>query len=127
MVHDDGAADTGDDDDEVVWKALAHHLRRSILDELRHGPLATGEIADRFPVSRHVVMQHLHVLRDADLVRSQRRGRVRMNYLNHVPIQRIHSRWVSKYEGEWAEALLGLKAQIETRPKSEDESDQAVG
>lgn len=96
-----------------MWKALAHRLRRSMLDELRQGALSTGELAGRFDVSRHVVMQHLQVLREADLVRTERLGRVRMNYLNPVPIQGIHRRWVSQYEGVWAEALLGLKAKVE--------------
>lgn len=104
-----------EDADEEVWKALSHGLRRQMLDELRAGPLRTGELAGRFDVSRHVVMQHLAVLRDADLVRTVARGRVRMNFLNPVPIQNIHRRWVSQYEGLWAEALLGLKGSVEER------------
>lgn len=115
------------EDDEVVWKALAHRLRRGLLDELRDGPLPTGELAGRFTVSRHVVMQHLQVLREADLVRTERHGRVRLNYLNPVPIQRIHRRWVSQYEGVWAEALLGLRAQVEEGGQTDGEEDRDVG
>lgn len=112
-----------DDPDEAVWKALAHGLRRRMLDELRSGPLSTGELAARFTVSRHVVMQHLQVLREAELVRTARQGRVRMNHLNPVPIQHIHRRWVSRYDGPWAEALIGLKSQAESSPRDESEPD----
>lgn len=107
---DDGA--DGDPDD-AVWKALANPLRRRMLDELRIRPLRTKEVAQRFEESRHVVMQHLAVLRAADLVRSVPDGRSRVNYLNPVPIQQINRRWVSRYDGLWSEALLGLKDRLE--------------
>lgn len=99
--------------DDLIWKGLANPVRRQILDELRGGPLTTGDLAARFDDSRHVVMQHLQVLRDADLVHVERRGRERWNHLNPVPIQRIHERWVSKYESPWAQALLGIKDAVE--------------
>lgn len=100
-------------DDEPVWKALAHPLRRGILDVLRAGPLATGELVSALSADRHVLMQHLGVLRDADLVIVEARGRRRVNHLNPVPIQRIHHRWVSEFDQPWAAALVGLKDTIE--------------
>lgn len=105
--------DPGVDADDAIWKALANPLRRRMLDELRSGPLRTSALAARFTESRHVVMQHLNVLREVDLVRSLPQGRARLNYLNPVPIQQINRRWVSRYEGLWAEALLGLKEHVE--------------
>jgi len=58
--------------------------------------------------------QHLRVLRESGLVLTEARGRRRVNHLNAVPIQQIHSRWVSRFEGSWAEALLALKHEAET-------------
>lgn len=113
--------------DELVWKALSHGLRRRILDELRSGPLQTGDLAARLEPSRHVVMQHLNVLREADLVRTVTEGRTRVNYLNPVPIQGIHQRWVSHYEGAWAEALLGLKGRLEGSQDETTERGRDVG
>lgn len=114
-------------DDELVWKALSHRLRRQMLDELRSGPLRTGDLAARLDASRHVVMQHLNVLRNADLVHTVARGRVRMNHLNPVPIQRVLRRWVSSYEGLWAEALLGLKGELEGRSERTRREGENVG
>jgi DNA-binding transcriptional ArsR family regulator len=109
------APDRADDDElDPVWRALANGVRRRILDALRDGPLTTGALAELFPdLSRFAVMQHLGVLEEADLVGVRRSGRERYNFLNPVPIQRIHRRWVSHYQQPWAEALVGLKAHLE--------------
>lgn len=103
------------DDLEGVWKALANPTRRGILDHLREGPLTTGDLSGRFPeLSRFAVMQHLRVLESADLVVPRKSGRKRYNYLNPVPIQQIHARWVSGYTQPWADALIGLKHSLES-------------
>lgn len=104
---------------EPVWRALASPVRREILDLLRDGPRTTGDLADRFPdVSRFSVMQHLRVLEEAELVVPRREGRQRYNYLNPVPIQRIHDRWVARYLQPWTEALVSLKDELEAEPRA---------
>ncbi|MFQ5946853.1 MAG: helix-turn-helix domain-containing protein, partial [Anaerolineae bacterium] len=46
------------------YRAIAHGIRREILDLLRTGSLTAGAIADQFPeVSRPAVSKHLSVLR----------------------------------------------------------------
>lgn len=108
------------EDLEDVWRALSNPTRRAILDILRAGPRTTGDLADDFPdLSRFAIMQHLGVLEEADLVIPRRDGRRRYNYLNPVPIQQIHDRWVSRYTRPWAEALVDLRDELE----SESESD----
>jgi DNA-binding transcriptional ArsR family regulator len=85
-----------------------------MLDLLRKGPLNTRELTVQFPgYSRFAVMQHLTVLAAGRLVVRRRQGRERLNYLNPVPIQQIHQRWVSRYEGPWMEALIALKEEAE--------------
>lgn len=97
-----------------MWRALSNPVRRRILDLLRDRPRATGELAEAVPdLSRFAVMQHLKVLQEGDLVVRRRQGRTVMNHLNPVPIQQIYHRWVRRYEGAWAEALVGLKHQLE--------------
>lgn len=106
------------DDLDPVWRALANPIRRSILDALRDGPLTTGAVAELFPdLSRYAIMQHLGVLAEADLLVARRVGRERYNYLNPVPIQRIHDRWVSRYMQPWTEALVSLRDQLETEER----------
>jgi DNA-binding transcriptional ArsR family regulator len=61
-------------DDTGVFKALADPTRRQILEDLRVGELAAGEIARRFPISGPSVSRHLAVLKAAGLVRERRDG-----------------------------------------------------
>jgi DNA-binding transcriptional ArsR family regulator len=104
------------DELDSVWRALASPHRRRILDLLREHPLATGDLAAQLPeLSRFAVMQHLGVLSEGRLVVRRRHGRQVINHLNPVPIQRIYERWVRQYEGTWAESLVALKKQMETR------------
>jgi DNA-binding transcriptional ArsR family regulator len=108
------------DDLEEVWRALSNPTRRAILDLLRPGPRSTGELADAFPdLSRFAIMQHLGVLEEAELVIPRREGRRRHNYLNPVPIQQIHDRWVSRYTRPWTEALVGLRDELESTEGAE--------
>ncbi len=102
------------EDLEDVWRALSNPTRRAILDLLRPGPRTTGDLANAFPqLSRFAIMQHLGVLEEAELVIPRRDGRRRYNYLNPVPIQQIHDRWVSRYTRPWAEALVDLRDELE--------------
>ena len=48
--------------------ALGSPIRRDILLALRDRPLAVGELAERFPVSRPAISKHLRVLEEAGLV-----------------------------------------------------------
>jgi DNA-binding transcriptional ArsR family regulator len=97
-----------------VWKALADPTRRAILDLLRNGPRTTTEIVEAFPnLTRFGVMKHIDVLRQAGLINTREEGRQRVNSLNAVPIRRIYERWVSRYEGFWADNLLRIQEDLE--------------
>jgi DNA-binding transcriptional ArsR family regulator len=99
---------------DEVFKALADPTRRSLLDELfeRDGQ-SLSELEQRLPMSRFGVMKHLKVLEEAGLVTTRRRGREKLHFLNPVPIQLVHDRWVSKYAEPWASALSELKDELE--------------
>lgn len=66
----------------TVFKALADPTRRAILKALREGPLSAGEIAERFPLARSTLSQHLGVLRAAGLVEVEREGKRRIYRLS---------------------------------------------
>ncbi|TWT96059.1 Transcriptional repressor SdpR [Botrimarina colliarenosi] len=101
-------------DNDAIWKALADPTRREVLDALRDGPKLTGEIVERFPhLSRFGVMKHLDVLREAGLVLTREEGRKRINSLNAAPLRKVVERWISKYDGFWANTLLRVKDDAE--------------
>jgi DNA-binding transcriptional ArsR family regulator len=60
------------DNDAGVFRALADPTRRQILQDLKEGELAAGEIASRFPISGPSISRHLTVLKAAGLVRERR-------------------------------------------------------
>lgn len=67
---------------QSAFKALADPTRREILRLLRDGPRTSGEIAQRFPTSWATISRHLAVLRDADLILSERNGQQIVYELN---------------------------------------------
>ena len=99
---------------DLVFKGLADPTRRSLLDELfaRDGQTLT-ELEERLPMTRFGVSKHLKVLEGAGLVTTQRRGREKLHYLNPMPIQLIHDRWVSKYAEPLAATISGIKRELE--------------
>jgi len=97
----------------VVWRALADPTRREILDLLREGPRTTGDLTDRFALSRFGVMKHLGILVEAGLVTVRREGRQRWNELNPMPIHQIYRRWIKPFETVAADRLLRLKLHAE--------------
>src|SRR6266496_2866693 len=62
------------DDDAGVFRALADPTRRQILQDLRDGEQAAGDIGARFPISGPSVSRHLSVLKAAGLVQERRDG-----------------------------------------------------
>jgi uncharacterized protein YndB with AHSA1/START domain len=99
---------------DAVFKALADPTRRSLLDELfKEDSQTLSALERRLPMTRIGVMKHLRVLEEAGLVKTKRRGREKLHFLNPVPIRLVHDRWVSKYAEPWAATLTGLKRTLE--------------
>ena len=91
-----------------------------MLDLLAEAPLATGDLATHFPgLSRFAVMQHLRVLEEGNLVVRRKDGRRVVNHLNPIPIQQIYHRWVRRFQEPWAEALVGLKNELESEQRTQ--------
>ena len=80
-----------------------------MFERLRRGPASVREIADRLPVSRPAVSQHLKALKEAGLVRDEARGTARI-YSIHTPGLRALRDWV---DGFWDEALDSFKSYAE--------------
>jgi DNA-binding transcriptional ArsR family regulator len=100
--------------EDAIFKALANGKRRQMLDAIKHAPLTTGALCEKFPeMDRCTVMLHLKVLEEADLIIPRREGRERWNHLNAMPIQAIHDRWISQYAGHAMNVLSALKGELE--------------
>ncbi len=59
----------------IVFKALSDPTRRRVLELLRARPMSAGELADEFNVSKPTMSAHFAVLREANLVASEKHGK----------------------------------------------------
>jgi DNA-binding transcriptional ArsR family regulator len=97
-------------DEDKVFKALADVSRRQLLDRLRtRGGLTLGELCQGHDMTRQAVAKHLAFLEAANLVVPVKQGRVKLHYLNPVPINDIYVRWIGKFERKQVQALFNLK------------------
>lgn len=114
-----------------MFKALADPIRRLLMDALfeRDGR-SLGELEtvvnERVEMTRFGVAKHLRLLEEADVVTTRKRGREKLHYLNPVPIQRIHQRWIGKYteRAGIAAVLLDLKTTLEGPPGPAEGKDE---
>ena len=80
-------------------KALSDPTRREILNLLKSGRMAAGEIVDHFPVTGASISRHLSVLKDADLIRDTREGKFIYYDLNASVLEEIML-WITDLKGE---------------------------
>ncbi|MCQ5128091.1 autorepressor SdpR family transcription factor [Butyricicoccus faecihominis] len=81
------------------FKALSDPIRRQILHLLRAGPMAAGDIAQRFDVSGATISHHLSILRDAGLVLDEKKGKYIYYELNMSVVDEILG-WLSALKGD---------------------------
>lgn len=79
-------------------RALADPTRRAILELLRDGRKSAGELADHFAISA-AVSRHLSVLKEADLIRDDRRGKFIFYELNASVLEEILL-WLTRLKGD---------------------------
>ncbi len=81
--------------------ALGDPTRRAILERLRDGPLAVVDIAEKLPVSRPAVSQHLKVLKDVGLVTDHAEGTRRIYAVDRAGLAVIRE----YFDRFWTKAL----------------------
>ena len=88
---------------------LADPMRRAIFEMLADGPRSVGDIAERLPVTRPAVSQHLKVLSEAGLIAHDSVG---TRNLYRIEPDRVAE--VRDYLDQlWQKALGNLKSRIE--------------
>ncbi len=105
---------------DATWKALAEPVRRHILALLRDRPRTTGELCRAFAdMTRFGVMNHIAVLKEAGLIRVDRRGRERVNSLEPEPLRLLYEDWMRDYAVTWAGRMGRLKRHAERLEREE--------
>jgi len=70
-----------------VFKALSDETRRSILKLLQTKDMSAGEISSHFNMSKPSISKHLDILRDAELISSEKQGQFVIYSINISVLQ----------------------------------------
>ena len=84
---------------QKTLKALSDPVRREILELLKSGRMSAGEICDHFDITAAAISRHLSVLKDADLIRDDRKGKFIYYELNTSVLEEIML-WITALKGE---------------------------
>jgi DNA-binding transcriptional ArsR family regulator len=95
-----------------VFLALAHPVRRRLLELVAEAPRSAGALAAQFDLSRPAVAEHLAVLRRARLVQDEPVRRQRQYRLAPEPLAAV-SDWLSPFERYWRARLRSLTDLVE--------------
>jgi DNA-binding transcriptional ArsR family regulator len=82
-------------------RALAEPNRFQIVELLRAGPRAVGDLVDRLGLPQPQVSKHLRVLSDAGLVEVRADAQRRFYALQPAPLQELEV-WLDRYRSLWA-------------------------
>ena len=108
-------------DVEHVFKALADHHRRHVLDVLaqKDGQTLT-ELCAHLPMTRIGVMKHLDVLERAELITTRKVGREKLHFLNPAPLREVAT-WTDQYRRFWDERIDRLEEYLHDLQQGEQE------
>lgn len=90
--------------DSDPFLVLADPTRRRIVEALRGGELAVGQLQERVGIRQSGVSRHLRILQDAGFVRVRADGQRRMYSLCPEPFVALE-RWLSEYRALWEARL----------------------
>jgi DNA-binding transcriptional ArsR family regulator len=97
-----------------VFAALGDPTRLDLIDRLcGAGPQSITRLAAGLPVTRQAITKHLHVLRDAGIVRGSRQGREQVWQLDPRELREARRR-LELISREWDRALERLRLVLET-------------
>lgn len=103
-----------------MFQALADPTRRLMVQRLCEGPASVSELAAPLAMTLSAVVQHLSVLEQAGLVRSQKLGRVRTCQIETQAL-RAAERWISERRTLWERRLDRLGAYLAEQAEEQAE------
>jgi DNA-binding transcriptional ArsR family regulator len=83
---------------ELVFKAIADPQRRKILKLLQRGSMTAGEIAEAFDITKGSLSYHFNLLKDAELIRSERRGQEQVYSLNTSILEDVTAKVIDLFQ-----------------------------
>jgi len=101
-----------------MFQALSDPTRRVMVERLSRGPASVSELAKPLPISLPAVVQHLQVLEQSGLVRTEKVGRVRTCTLDSGALS-LAEQWINERRTQWVRRLDRLGDFLAANPGDE--------
>ncbi|MBL0160227.1 MAG: winged helix-turn-helix transcriptional regulator [Bryobacterales bacterium] len=87
-----------------VFHSLGDPMRRAILERLSEGPISVSRLAEPLNITLTAVVQHLQVLEESGLVRTEKTGRVRTCQFDPAGLAAVEE-WIRDRRSMWERRL----------------------
>jgi DNA-binding transcriptional ArsR family regulator len=103
---------------DQVFHALGDPTRRALVEQLSRGPASVTDLAKPLDITLAAVVQHLQVLAQSGVVRTEKVGRVRTCRIEPKGLN-VAAEWIAERRSLWERRLdrLGDILAEETQPK----------
>ncbi len=105
---------------DLTFRALADQTRRGIIERLSQGEASVSELARPYGMSLPAIVQHLALLEECGLVRSEKVGRVRTCRIDATAFG-LAEQWLTQRRVQWDQRLDRLGAHLRRFPDGEPE------
>ena len=95
------------------FELLADPTRRRVLDELRHGERAVGELVQRLGMNQPAVSKQLRVLRESGLATVRVDRQRRIYRLNPDGLREVDD-WLAPFRAFWEERLDAMERTLDS-------------
>jgi DNA-binding transcriptional ArsR family regulator len=87
-----------------VFHALAEPTRRAIVERLSAGPSSVSDLAEPFDMTLAAIVQHLQVLEQSGVIRTEKVGRIRTCRIEPAGLN-VAARWIAARRALWERRL----------------------
>lgn len=103
---------------DLTFQALADPTRRDMVERLTRGHASVSELAQPYAMSLPAIVQHLAMLENSGLVRSEKVGRVRTFQVVPAALS-LTEQWFNQRRMQWEQRLDRLGDHLECLPEKE--------
>ena len=101
-----------------VFHALGDPTRRAMVERLSRGPVSASQLAAPLAVTLAAVVQHLQILEESGVVRTEKVGRVRTCSIAPAGL-RLVEQWINERRTSW-ERRLDRLGEVLAEPEAEE-------
>jgi DNA-binding transcriptional ArsR family regulator len=109
-----------------VFHALGDPARRLMIDRLSRGPLSVSKLADPLDMTLAAVVQHVQVLEQCGVIKTEKIGRVRTCRLDPLGLSAAE-RWIARRRALWQRRFDRLGELLEEQDAISNETSERKG